>query len=62
MTNDLLHIKISLDMDKTQAFIKEQIEDNNIATDTILSTDMFEWTVETHCPDGIKLFPVKLKA
>lgn len=61
MTNGLLHIKVSLDMNKTQAFIKELIDKDIITKDTALTPSMFEWVVETSDPDRIKLFPIKLK-
>lgn len=60
MDNTLFYINVSLDIDKTKAFIEEKIKDGSLTADTVLSADMFDW--ETRIENGeIPVFPVQLK-
>lgn len=60
MDNNLFHINVSLDIDKTRAFIEGKTRDGSLATDTVLSVDMFDW--ETKIENGkIAVFPARLK-
>lgn len=60
MDDNLFHINVSLDIDKTRAFIEEKIKDGSLTTDTVLSVDIFDW--ETKVGDGeISVFPARLK-
>ena len=60
MDNNLFHINVFLDIDKTKAFIEEKIKDGSLTTDTVLSADMFDW--ETRVEDGeIHVFHARLK-
>lgn len=60
MDNNLFHINVFLDIDKTNAFVREKIKDGSLTTDTVLSADMFDW--ETRIENGeIPVFPVQLK-
>ena len=60
MDNNLFHINVFLDIDKTKAFIEEKIKAGSITTDTVLSADMFDW--ETRVEDGeIPVFPARLE-
>lgn len=59
MDNNLFHINVFLDIDKTKAFIEEKIKDGSLTTDTVLSADMFDWETRKvfkfHCSDFIKV-------
>lgn len=60
MDNNLFHINVSLDINRTKAFVDEKIKDGSLTTDTVLSVDIFDW--ETKVGDGeISVSPVQLK-
>lgn len=60
MDNTLFHINVSLDIDKTKAFVDEKIKDGSLTADTVLSVDMFDW--DTKVGDGeIFVLPARLK-
>ena len=60
MDNNLFHINVSLDINRTKAFVDEKIKDGSLTTDTVLSVDIFDW--ETKVGDGeIFVSPVQLK-
>lgn len=60
MDNNLFHINVFLDIDKTKAFIEEKIKDGSLTTDTVLSADMFDWDAKVG-NDEISVFPARLK-
>lgn len=60
MDNNLFHINVFLDIDKTKAFVDEKIKDGSLTTDIVLSADMFDWEIRVE--DGkITVFPTQLK-
>lgn len=60
MDNNLFHINVSLDINKTRAFIEKKIKDGALTADTVLSVDMFDW--DTKVENGkIAVFPARLK-
>lgn len=60
MDNTLFYINVSLDIDKTKAFIEEKIKDGSLTADTVLSADMFDWDAKIG-NDEISVFPARLK-
>lgn len=60
MDNNLLHINVSLDIDKTRAFIEEKIKDSSLTAETVLSVGMFDWDAKVG-NDEISVLPTGLK-
>lgn len=60
MDNTLFYINVSLDVDKTRAFVDEKTRDGFLTADTILSVDMFDWDAKVG-NDEISVFPTQLK-
>lgn len=60
MDDNLFHINVSLDIDKTRAFIEEKIKDSSLTAETVLSVGMFDWDAKVE-NGKIAVFPARLK-